>query len=572
MNSTTSEQSSLIDLVKNYNLDLLVSDLLAALSVAAIALPQNMAYALIIGINPIYGIYTSIVSMVISTIIGNSRYIVVGPTNMLAMAIASNLSFIAAENYLATIFLLTFMVGVFQFLFGLFKLGDLVTYVSHPVIVGLSTGAAFLIGSGQLQNLLGLSVDGGINFFTELYAVVTNLGATNYLTLGMGLFTILVIVGLQKYQPELPSYLIALGLSTFIVYLFGLESNLETVGSLPRSILKFRLFPFDLELIRQLLGKSISIALLGLIQTVAIAKSLADRADRELQINQEFISQGITNMISSFFSCFASAPSFTNSFANYQSGAKTKLSQFFVALTIILFILLLSPIVKYMPIVGLASLVIVVAYGIIEPDEIKKIVTTTQVDAVIFTITFITAIVMPSLDYAIYFGVLASMVVLLKESRKASVEPIRYEEEEEEEAEETLKWDEIDKLDQDETEHNCLVINLSGNLHFSTAEDLKEKLDKVYPAGENFVIRLRDIEQIDVTVVKELEKFIIKVKGGDGEITLAGVNEDNYEVLERYGIISELGDEKVFKGEEELLDSTKEAVKATNNKQKEKED
>lgn len=553
------DYNNFIELLQNYKLKFLTKDLTAGLSVAAIALPQNMAYALIVGVSPIYGIYTSIISMIIATFISKARYIVVGPTNMLAMAMASNLSSITDENYLSVIFLVTFMVGIFQLLLGVFKLGDLVTYVSHPVIVGLSTGAALLIGVGQLQNFLGLSLEGGINFFTEFYTIVTNLAATDLTTFYLGSFTVIMIILLDKIKPKLPSYLISLVMVTVVVYIFNLESSVETVGSLPDSLLKVNLFSFDLELMRNLASESLSVALLGLIQTVAVLKTLANKAESEMKVNREFISQGIINMVSSFFSCFASAPSFTNSFANYQAGAKTRVAEFFVAVTIILFILLFSPLVKYVPIVGLAALVIVVALRIIDLEEIKKTVTTTKMDALIFLITFGTAILLPSLDYAIYFGVLASLIIVLKEAKKANVEPIRYDQGEEAE----LKRERINQLGEIEDKHRCIVVNLSGDLHFSTAEDLKEKLDKVYSAGENFVIRLRHIEQIDVTVVKELEKFIIKVKTGEGNITLSGVSDDSYEILKRYGIVSELGAEKIFRSEEELLDSTKEAAEAT---------
>jgi SulP family sulfate permease len=398
--------------------------------------------------------------------------------------------------------------------------------------------------------------------------VAVNLPQVNLITLSLGIFTVGALLLLEKLKPELPNYLIALILSTIVVYIFNLGASLKTVGSLPGSLISFRLFSFDLGLVGELLSKALSVALLGLIQTVAVLKALANKADKEMKVNREFISQGIINMTSSFFSCFASAPSFTNSFANYQAGAKTRLSEFFVAVAIILFVLLFSPFVQYVPIVGLASLVIVVAAEIIDLDEIKKTITTTKIDAFIFSVTFGAAVVMPSLDYAIYFGVLASLIVVLKESKRANVEPISYETGEDVK----LKREELSDLGKIEEKKDCIVVNLSGGLHFSTAEDLKDKLDTVYTAGENFVIRLRHIEQIDVTVVKELEKFIIKVKTGEGEITFSGVNEENYEVFKRYGIISELGEDKVFKSEEELLDSTKEAVKATNGDKEEEQE
>ncbi|MGM0502611.1 MAG: SulP family inorganic anion transporter, partial [Bacillota bacterium] len=213
-----------INMIDNYEAKFLKKDILAALSVAVIALPQNMAYALIVGVNPVYGIYTSVVSMLLGTVFSVSSYMVVGPTNIVAMAIASNLNSLNGSNYFTTVLLLTFLVGVFQLLFGILKLGNLVNYISHPVIVGLTTGAALLIGVGQLQNFLGISIDGGINLFTEIYAIVNNLTKVNGVSISLGIITIALIIIINKVKPELPSYLIALLSATVVVYFLDLSN------------------------------------------------------------------------------------------------------------------------------------------------------------------------------------------------------------------------------------------------------------------------------------------------------------------------------------------------------------
>src|SRR6056297_3128541 len=163
---------NIIETLNNYKLEFLKKDIFSGLSVATLCIPQNMAYALIAGLNPIYGLYTSIISQIISTITGKSSYIIVGPTNLMAMAIASNLSYVSDDRYLEMVILLTFLVGIFQTIAGFLKLGKLVKYVSHPVIIGLTSGAAIIIGIGQIKNFLGVSIGRTYNVFIEIYQLM----------------------------------------------------------------------------------------------------------------------------------------------------------------------------------------------------------------------------------------------------------------------------------------------------------------------------------------------------------------------------------------------------------------
>ena len=550
-----------INMIQNYELEYLSKDILAALSVAVIALPQNMAYALIAGLNPIYGIYTSVVSMVFGTVFSVSNYMVVGPTNIVAMAIASNLASINTENYLQTVLLLTFFVGLFQLIFGLLKLGNLVNYVSHPVIVGLSTGAALLIGVGQLPNLFGFSIPDGINIFTDLYHIIMNLNQIDWMNFALGVVTIAVILLFKRVKPELPAYLIGLVVVTLIVYLFKLN-NLNLIGNLPASLPEFSLVSFNASQLGEVITKSFSIALLGLIQTLAIVKSLAAKAEEEVKINQEFMGQGLINIGCSFFSSFATAGSFTNSFANYQAGAKTRVSEFFVALIIISFVIIFNPIIQYVPIVALASLVIVVAASMIDLTELNHIFQTTKGDIAIFSSTFIATITAPSIDYAIYFGVLVSIIIVLKESSNINLETMHYKEEEDQ-----LHETGVEELDEyisgEESETGeYIVINLNGSLHFSSADNLKSELEKLLSTGDNFVFRLRHIERIDLTVIRELNHFISKVYDQGGVVKISGITEEHYDLLDNVGIIDKVGEENVFLFEDDILGSTRQAVDA----------
>ncbi|MFW6266256.1 MAG: SulP family inorganic anion transporter [Halanaerobiales bacterium] len=547
--------NNFLGMIQNYRTVDLRKDIIAGLSVGAVALPQNMAYALIIGINPVYGIYTSIVSMIIAAFTGVSSYLIVGPTNVMAIAISSTLSSYKGENYLTYIFLLTFMIGIIQLLLSFLKLGNLVNFISHPVIVGLTTGVALIIGVGQLSNFMGLEVNNGEIFFTTLYKVISNLHQLNFYSFFIGILTLSIIIGLNYYKPKLPSYLIAIAFSMFLVFIFGLEDNMEVVSRFSSSLPQFNWIKLDFAAIRDLFSSALSLAILGFIQVVSIVKALEDRTGEEIELNEEFMSQGITNIVCSFFSSFAITGSFTNTFINYQAGARTRISELTTALFFIVFLLIFSPFVRYIPVSSLAAIVLLAAYHMIDLENIIKSFKTTRFDAVILIVTFLTTIIAPRLDYAIYFGVLVSIGLVLRSTSDIDYSHINYDEEEEREEKQFSR-----QSLKDVEKNKCIVINLGGNLHFNSAERLKERLNESFIKGKTFVFRLRNIETIDITTLKVLNNFIDRVQKSGGEVYLSGVSDKLYDYLKESGVIEKINDKRVFEANQYILSSTKEAI------------
>ncbi|MFW6282310.1 MAG: SulP family inorganic anion transporter [bacterium] len=543
-----------LDVLKNYNFEKLKSDSIAGLSVAAISLPQNMAYALILGVEPVYGLYATIIAMVVFTLVGQSNYMIVGPTNIMALAIASSIRGVAGGNYLEAVLILTFLIGLSQLLFGLLKMGRLVKYISHSLIIGLTTGAVTLIAVGQLQNFMGLSVDSGPNLFSNLYAVIKNLNQVNWITLSLGTFTILLILIIRKINRKWPAYLISLIITTVIVYVFNLHEMTSVVGTLPEGVLRFRIPVFNWELVSSLISQGLSVALLGLIQTLAVLKSVNIFTKEEVDINSEFIGQGIINMVASFFNGFATAGSFTNSFTNIQAGAITRIAQFISAMIFILALLAGKALLSYVPISALSGLVIVVAIGSIDIGEIKKNMRTTQGDASIFLVTFLATIILPNIDNAIYIGLLTSVVIVLKHTEKINLGVLSYEHDSD-----YFKQKSVEDLSEEFEKEHFIILNLRGNLHFSSVNNLKTKFDKILDRGHNFVLRLREIERMDLTILRELERFIDKVHDSDGIVILSGVDKPQYDRLKRYGIIDKVKEENVYLSEEKIFSSTKEA-------------
>jgi SulP family sulfate permease len=560
-----------IDLIKNYKLNYLKSDAAAGVSVAAISLPQVMAYAMIAGLNPVYGIYTFVVSTIAAAFIGTSSYMIVGPTNIVAVTIASTLNsldIIGPSNYLQGVLLLTFLTGVIQILFTTLKLGNLVNFVSDSVIQGLTIAVALIIAGGQLNKLLDLPVKSGANLISSIKLVIMNINQTNYYALLIALITLAVILLCEKSFNHLPSYLTAILISVIFVYIFNLQEQLELVGKFESSIPKFNIFKMNLGLIKELWSSALSIALIGFIQVLSIVKYLEKQTGELAEVEKEFMGQGITNIICSFFNCFAITGSFTKSFANYEAGAETRISELISGLSVLISVIILGPIVSLIPVSSLAVIVMFVAFKMIDLEEIKKNMKSTKMDLVVFLATFITAVFTPRLDYAIYVGVVISIIFVLKTTSEIDYSYISYEDKEENE----FSDEDYKKIKDD----NYIIINLAGILQFNAAEDLREQLNNAFQEDKIFLIRMRDVSDLDITMIEELKKFVQRVKDSSGEVIFSGVDEEIYELFENYEFIEEIGEDNIFEKETDIFNSTKSAIKKARVKvaikEKEKED
>jgi len=554
---------NIITTISNYKLKYLRQDLTAALGVAAISLPQVMAFALLAGLNPIYGLYTFIVSNILFFITGSSNYMIVGPTNMVSVTIASSLNAIGAvtpDNYLQFVILLTFLVGAFQVVLGLIKIGNLVNYISDTVIIGITTGVSFIIISGQLENLLEIEIPAGSgNVISNILNLINNIEQTNFYGLAMGIFTIIAVLLCKKYFPRLPSYLAGVIAAIILVIIFDLHQYLVIIGSIDASLPPLRIPRFDLQAFRILSSSALSIAILGFTQVLSIVKIMEEKTGEVTDLNREFISQGFINMSGSFFSSFAITGSFSRSFTNVELGGKTRFTALMASMTVLISVILFSRLVSLIPISSLAAVVILVAVSMLDIEEILKCFSTTRADAITFLVTFTTTVLTPRLDFAIYVGVIVSAVIVLRNTSDINYSHLSLEEEEEEVFTEEEDIEEV-------KEDDYIVINLSGTLHYNTAENLKEELTQSYLPEKVFVIRMRRVEDIDLTAVKELEKFIDRVQENGGEVILAGLDQQKREIFEQAGLLQKIGEENYYTEKENIFSSTKKAIEKAEEK------
>ena len=361
----------------------------------------------------------------------------------------------------------------------------------------------------------------------------------------------------------MPEYLLTIIIMTLFTAVSGLNSFIPLVGEIPGKIIDFNLVTFDWHLIGQIYSKAFSIALLGLIQTMTVLQAISLKKEEKPDFDREFRSQGISNMVISFFSGFAISASFSNTFANLSAGARHKISQFFCALSIIIFVLFFRPLIAYIPVSALAGLVIAAAVGIVDFKAVIKNMKTTKGDAIIFWSTFIAAVILPNLDQAIYFGVMVSLVVVLQISKKADIDMLYYEKKEDDKGYHLHNIDHNNTDEYNITAQKARVVDLKGTVHFSAADDLKRQLNNFFEQDTDYIIRLRNVRRIDITIIGVLEEFIDRVQESGGKIMLTGVNKRILNILRNLGLAKKVGKENIFLPEEEYFAATNKALDCT---------
>ena len=330
------------------------ADLFAGLTVAVVALPQSMAYALIAGLPVQYGLYASIVPTLAACLWGSSAHLITGPTTAVSLVVFSALKDLAPPGtapFIELAFWLAACTGLIQIGMGVARLGNLLDFVSRSVLLGFTAGAAVLIAFKQLPGLFGLTLPKGGHFVTSLFHLVSHLHQTNLISLALGITTLGVIVVFKKIRPLWPGTLIALAVVGLLVHTFRLDlRGVSVIGDVPRSLPPFHFPSWDvIDNFGQLASGALAIALLGLVEAVSIAKSISDQSRQRLNINREFVSQGLANLSAAFFSGYPVSGSFTRSAVNFRSGARTPLSGVLSALAVAGTVLAAAPLASGLP-------------------------------------------------------------------------------------------------------------------------------------------------------------------------------------------------------------------------------
>jgi SulP family sulfate permease len=364
----------ILDWLPNYKPKWLQGDMSAGLTVGVMLIPQGMAYAMIAGLPPIYGLYASTVPLLIYAIFGTSRQLAVGPVAMVSLLTAAGVGAMAeggSETYIALAIALALFVGLIQFLLGAFRLGFLVNFLSHPVISGFTSAAALIIGLSQLKHLLGVNLPGSHHVHEIIISAVEQFCSVNWYTFAIGATGIALIMLVKRYQPAIPGPLLAVVFGILAVWGLGLtEAGVKIVGEVPSGLPAFSVPQFGLETIQSLAPIALAIALVSFMESIAVAKAIqAKHRDYKVDANQELIGLGLANIGGAFFQSYTTTGGFSRTAVNDQAGAKTGLAAIISAVLIVLTLLFLTPLFYYLPNAILASVIMVAVFGLIDWKE-----------------------------------------------------------------------------------------------------------------------------------------------------------------------------------------------------------
>jgi SulP family sulfate permease len=390
-------------------------DLIAGLTGALIVLPQGIAYAAIAGMPPAYGLYAAVGPAIIGALFGSSWHLVSGPTAPISIVVLSALAPLAAPGsplFIKLALTLGLLVGIIQLVLGLVRLGRLTDYISHGVVVGFTSGSALLIAASQIRQFFGLDMPASGRFFITLMDALHAAATWSPAVTATGALTLLAAITTRRLWPRLPHLALAMlagGIGAVVLNLYLGPGKVPTVGPLPGAVPPLSAPIFDLATWGQLSQAAASIALLALTQAIAAARAVALRSGQVLDGNQEFIGQGLANLVGSFFSGYPSSGSFTRTGANYDAGAKTPLATVFAGLLLMALLFLIAPLLAYLPVAAMAGVLFVIAWGLMDWGSIAELCKGGGLERIVFAVTFCATLVIP-LEYAVVLGIALALV------------------------------------------------------------------------------------------------------------------------------------------------------------------
>jgi SulP family sulfate permease len=525
----------------------LKADLIAGFTGAVIVLPQGVAFATIAGLPPEYGLYTAMVTPIVAALFGSSLHLISGPTTAISIVIFSAIRHHAdpgSPEFISLALTITFLAGVYQLAFGLARLGVLVNFVSHTVVIGFTAGAAILIATSQIKNILGVYVPKGESFLHTWQFLWQEIGNTNFYVLFIALATLLVAVLIKRRYRKIPHLLIGLVVGTVVTLLInGVEHGVSLVGAIPGHLPPLSMPDLSFSAIKRLAPEAFAVALLGLIEAVSISRSIATKSNQRINANQEFIGQGLSNVIGSFFSSYAGSGSFTRSGINYASGAKTPFSAIFAAIFLMLIVLLIAPFMGYMPVAAMGGVILIVAFNLIDFHHIKLILVSSKSESAILLTTFFATLFL-ELEFAIYMGVLLSLVIFL--ARTSTPEIVTLAPDPDPRAEKKSLIDITAKPVKACPQFKIIRIDMS--VYFGSLNHVQNRLNRITDnEGINTILIIGSgINFIDLSGAEMLVNEAKRLQQLGGGLYFCNLKPLVYDKIVRSGFINKIGNDHFF--------------------------
>ena len=532
------------------------SDLLSGLTVAIVVIPQAVAFASIAGMPPQYGLYAGMIPAIIASLFGSSWHLMSGPTTAASIVLFSSLSAFAvplSPEYVGLALTLTFMVGVIELVLGLARMGTIVNFISHSVVVGFTTGAAILIASKQLKNFFGVPIPRGGNLFGTLEHFWYQIPNINMYVTVIALVTLITGFVFKRFVPKIPPLIAALltGTCTSLLLnaLFGSDvTHIATVGALPQTLPPFSLPDFTFNTMSELVPAALAMTLFALTEAVSIGRAIGIRSGQIIDGNQEFIGQGLSNIAGSFFSGYVATGSFNRTSLNYQSGAKTPMSAMLAGTMEIFIVLAIAPLVAYLPDAAMAGILFYVAWGLIDFPNIRHILNSNHSERAIFIITFVSTLLL-DLEYAILIGILLSLILYLMRVSQPRIlsrvpDPNLY----------NRKFSvgtgyatECPQLH---------IMRIDGSLFFGSVPYLREELGKLeqqHPEQKYLAIVAQGISFVDLAAADVLAGEAVKRRARGGDLYLINVKKGLWDSLEENHAFDKIDPRNIYQGKSAAL-------------------
>ncbi len=539
---------------KMVNANTIKADFFAGLTGAVVVLPQGVAFAAIAGLPPEYGLYTAMVTPIIAGFFGSSRHLVSGPTTAISLVLFSTISRYSdpgTPEYIQMVLTLTFLAGVYQLVFGLMRLGMLVNFVSHTVVVGFTAGAAILIATSQMKYVTGIKIPKGESFLHTWMDVGMGVGQINIYILAVAVFTMLSALLMKRYLPKMPHLLFGMVAGSLASIVLGGEAHgISYVGEIKGQLPPFSSPEFSLDSIKQLASGAFAVALLGLIEAVSIARSIATKSQQRLDGNQEFVGQGLSNIVGSFFSSYAGSGSFTRSGINYSAGAQTPMSAMFAAILLAVIVLLVAPLAAYLPVAAMGGVILLVAYNLIDFHHIKHIIESSRSETSILATTFFATLFM-ELEFAIYMGVILSLMMFLMRTSMPNIVSIAPNQNET-----RHKLAEVEEYGLEECPQ-LKMVRIDMSIYFGSLDKVQRELaDIVENQHIKHILIIGDsINFIDLAGAEMLVQEAKRLKSMGGGLYLQGAKNKVYDFMDRIDFMEDFGEGNIFGSKDAAMTS-----------------
>ncbi len=542
-----------LDWAKLVNRQTLKTDLMAGLTGAVIVLPQGVAFSMIAGLPPVYGLYSAMVPPVVAALFGSSRHLVSGPTTAISIVVFATVSKFAepgSAKFIQMALTLTFLAGVYQLILGLARMGALVNFVSHAVVVGFTAGAAILIATSQLRHFFGVSIPSGESFVHTWQDLFSQWASIDPFVTLVAFVTLVSCIVLMVLKPRWPNMLLAMITGSLVALLLqSLGHATPLIGMLPASLPPLSAPDLTLGALKTLGSGALAIAVLGLVEAVSIARSVALKSHQRIDGNQEFIGQGMANLVGSFFSSYASSGSFTRSGINYAAGAVTPLSGIFAAVTLAIIVLTIAPLAAHLPIATMAGILLVVAWRLIDFHHISTIIRTSKRETAVLLTTFL-ATLFVELEFAIYVGVMLSLIIYLMRTARPGVvarvpdpnAPDRH-------------------LVTDPNLPECpqlKIVRVDGSLFFGAVDHVQGELQALSdrnPEQKHLLIIGNGINFIDVSGAEMLVQEAKRRHRIGGGLYLSKIKNEACAIMKRGGYADNFGREHIFQTKGQAIES-----------------